>query len=727
MKLLSWLMYPYDHKAFKPAVSENGKYVFRMTFNGCARQVTIDDRLPSSTTSSRALFVVDQSNPRLMWPALMEKAYLKIRGGYDFPGSNSATDLYAMTGWIPEQHFLQHEEIDLDKTWLTTKKAFDDGDLIVTLGTSFMPPEEEEVIGLVSEHDYAVMDLKEEGGVRKMLVKNPWRDSVVWKGVGSSAASMNVVTSAPSLPSKSGAAQDKEQTGTFWMPFEDVAKDFASLYLNWNPTLFAHRQDHHFTWEIPPTTVANALAHNPQYSVKSPTSSLVLILLSRHWQDGELDILRHRSGSTNTTSSRPSSSSATTTNPTLASVSETLGFMSIAVYDASPPGTRISKPERAPVARNMYLDSPNNLLRFDNPTPNKPYTLAVTHLGLPLPKYSFTLSFFSNDPLVVSRAAEPLPHTFEVQGAWTRRTAGGNLSCPDYHTNPQFAITVPRPPAGSTSNGTRLSLLLTTDSKDLPVHIAMLHSDGGTRVTAAANRQRDIVASSAEYTHGSAIANTGLVPPGTYTAVVSTFDPQCLAPFVIRVASDAPVTMSPVSRDGAGRMRTEAPPLPLDGSEDEGVGTTARPGAGVASSSSMTSTTTTTTITSRARIYISRLTRLGVVAHTRDDSSNNSSRRGTPGINGSKTPPPSAVRVSIELGFGPHRSVLAVTSDGEFADSAAGLRTVEVDVEPGLVRSRGGLWVVVERVASSRSGRVVQVEVLSDGAVQVSGWEDVDV
>lgn len=87
-------------------ISENGKYLFRFYFNGCYRKVVIDDRLPTSKTS-RTLHVVDRQNPTLLWPALMEKAYLKVRGGYDFPGSNSGTDLLILTGWIPEQIFLQ--------------------------------------------------------------------------------------------------------------------------------------------------------------------------------------------------------------------------------------------------------------------------------------------------------------------------------------------------------------------------------------------------------------------------------------------------------------------------------------------------------------------------------------------------------------------------------------------------------------------------------------------
>lgn len=108
--LLSSMMFPYSHDDACPRISKNGKYIFRLNFNGCFREVVIDDRLPV-TKSSRTLFVKDRNNPRLLWPALLEKAYLKLRGGYDFPGSNSGTDLWVLTGWIPEQVFLQEYEV----------------------------------------------------------------------------------------------------------------------------------------------------------------------------------------------------------------------------------------------------------------------------------------------------------------------------------------------------------------------------------------------------------------------------------------------------------------------------------------------------------------------------------------------------------------------------------------------------------------------------------------
>ncbi|KAK4239762.1 hypothetical protein C8A03DRAFT_32126 [Achaetomium macrosporum] len=668
--LLASLIYPFDTKAMRPELSKSGKYVFRMYFNGSWRQVAVDDRLPASK-SERSLYVVDRRNPRLIWPALVEKAYLKIRGGYDFPGSNSGTDLHALTGWIPEQIFLQSDDFELDETWGRIKKAYDEGNAILTLGTGNILPEEEKVLGLVREHDYAVISLKKEDDSRLLLIKNPWVDSLVWTGVGSSAT----------LKAHTVGSTSESSSNQFWMAFEDVLQHFDSLYVNWNPALFTYRQDHHFKWEMPDKTEELVFTTNPQFSVLSPSGSSIWVLLSRHWQDGELEILRQRKAEKDRGDAP------------LATVSKQLGFMALALYATSPPGTRVPLPDtHRRLYQCPYVDSPNTLLRYD-PNPGVPQTLVVTQTELPLPAYSFTLSFFSNDPLTINPAPSPLPHNISITGTWTRRTAGGSAAHPSYFTNPQYALTLP--------HASPLTCVLSTSARDLPVHVAVLFSASSTtsnnnhnnpqRVTAILGR--DILCSSTEYHRGCTSASTPLLDAGTYTVLVSTFEPGHTADFTLRLSSSCPLTIKPLpASDAAGRLRTPVP------------GVFFTPGQSRI----------------RARVGVTRLTRLSALARSTAGSA-------------------SALRVALERGTGPHRTVLAVSGDGEFADASMGLRTGEVDVEPEGVRAMGGLWVVLEQIGSggvgmytsTTSGRNggadgVQVEVLSDGAVHLGGWEDAD-
>lgn len=678
--LLGSLMYPFDHDASRPAVSGNGRYIFRMQFNGCFRQVIIDDRLPVSSSSSRTLFVVDRRNDRLIWPALMEKAYLKVRGGYDFPGSNSGTDLYVLTGWIPEQRFLHHEEFDIDQTWLTMKRSCEKRNVIATLGTPVLSAEEETALGLVSEHDYAVMDLKEEAGDRLLLVKNPWRSSVVWKGVASSA---------------SAKANDDKITGMFWISFEDVVQNFDSLYLNWNPALFTHRQDHHLTWEIPARDVASALSHNPQYTVKSATSDPIWVLLCRHWQDAELDMLRDGSGHHHHRQVQPGNADSTGAVRGAAAASASAGFMALQAYATTPPGTRVILPDRSPAYHTPLVDSPHSLLRLDRPSPSTAYTVVLAQSDLPLPKYSFTLAFFSLSPLTVTPAPSPHPYTQSFSGSWTRRTAGGNTGSPNYYTNPSWSIIVPSP--------TSLSLLLTSDNHELPIHVCAIYRTASSPSSWPIFQpsRRDLLMSSGEYRRGAThVQSPGSSPvqPGSYVVTASTFTPGQLANFVLQVGSDVPLTITPRAAPEAGRLRREAPPLLL---EPGAAGPEGDEGGSLF----------------RAPIHLSRLTRLRLFATC-------------------STPGPCAIRVSLELGrdTGPRRTVLAVAppQEGEFGDAVLGLRTDEVDVGPETARERGGLWVVVESIGGDRQqheggawrgGKTIVVEVLSDNGADIGAWE----
>jgi len=82
-----------------PTFNPSGKYLVRLFLNGIARKVVIDDMLPVDANSGDLVC----SHSRVeneFWVSLLEKAYMKINGGYDFPGSTSSTDLFCLTGFL---------------------------------------------------------------------------------------------------------------------------------------------------------------------------------------------------------------------------------------------------------------------------------------------------------------------------------------------------------------------------------------------------------------------------------------------------------------------------------------------------------------------------------------------------------------------------------------------------------------------------------------------------
>ncbi|GJN85183.1 cysteine protease [Purpureocillium lilacinum] len=631
--VLASIVNPYDHEQGRPRLSPSGKYVLRMNFNGCARRVVIDDTLPASRTD-RALFVVDRRNPHLLWPALLEKAYLKVRGGYDFPGSNSGTDLWVLTGWIPEQLFLQREDFDLDETWERIKAAHESHDIVFTLGTGRISAEEEQLMGLIGEHCYAVEDLAVAAdGARSLLIKNPWCDAPLMAGTGRHGS------------------QGAEKDNTTWMAIEDVAQHFESMYLNWNPGLFAHRQDHHFAWDIPPKYLGGSVVRNPQFSFSSPTGGTVWVLVSRHFVDAELEIARNRHG-------------------TMAAVARQLGFMSILVFDNK--GKRVQVSDGA-TYRGPYVDSPQTLARLET-APGTQYTLVVDQHEFPLSSYTFTLSIFSHTELAVREAEESMSHFTEKTGSWGRRTAGGNPSCPTYYQNPQYKLSINR--------ASPLSILLSTDSTNVHVHIDLIWARGE-RVSTI--RVKDLVASSGEYRRGCAVAEVPELEAGDYTMVCSTFDAGQTADFAVRVASMVPVALSPIAADGAGRLRTALGAFRLSEGDEK----------------------------SRIPLHASWLTRASV-----------SIRSVLPlgAEEGGRQASSLMVRVSVVQGSGPAQETVVVSGNGEFQDPVTAIRTPDFDIDPATAQS-AGLWLVVECIGTHQTAWAVDGEILSDSPVQVGVWE----
>jgi len=76
--------------------------------------------------------------------------------------------------------------------------------------------------------------------------------------------------------------------------------------------------------------------------------------------------------------------------------------------------------------------------------------------------------------------------------------------------------------------------------------------------------------------------------------------------------------------------------------------------------------------------------------------------------------------MSLELGQGPYKKILAVSLGDEFSDAMTGVRIQDLDLRTDML-AEGGIWLVLQRLRGS-SSEGVDVEVLSEEPIGIGRW-----
>jgi len=502
--LLSKIIYPKNKKG-EPVYNPCGKYMISLTLNGCLRKIIIDDYLP--VDSNNQLLCSLTTNRGELWVSLLEKAYLKVMGGYDFPGSNSNIDLHALTNWIPERISIhgEHTGFEKDRDFQRMFERIHTGDVLITLATGHLTKEEEERTGLVATHAYAILDIRNINNQRLFQLKNPW-SHLRWKGNYSEFDIKNWTEELQGILNYNPKLACHMDNGIFWIDYDSLIKFFDVFYLSWNPKMFPFTSSFHRKWSANEGPIKDRynLGDNPQYllKVKCKPSSIkctTWILLTRHIVDK-------------------------------ADFAENKEYIALIVYKNN--GKRIYYPmEPEPYKEGIRINSPHYLVKLVNDEPGPvEYNLVISQYE----KYNsiyYTLRTYSTQPFVLNEIKEPYNRAYskKINGKWSKSSAGGcanNIAT--YGNNPLYQLTL----ANNESNNCIKIELKGPQQYSVGFDLNCVSSN----LPNSPNSFKQT--STGDYRKGFCVLPVHNMVGGTYTIRPSTYLSAQEGPFILEIASN---------------------------------------------------------------------------------------------------------------------------------------------------------------------------------------------
>ncbi|KAJ6590028.1 hypothetical protein DFH09DRAFT_1307482 [Mycena vulgaris] len=416
-----------------------GRYDLKVLFN------VIDDKLPYHPTNGTPVCMssVLIHGRFAAWPSLLEKGYMKLMGGYDFPGSNSSIDLHALVGWIPEHLEIKSPSFERETTWVRIIDAFFAGQCMVTLGTGVDTDISWRGVNLLPSHSYAVIDVKEDDTSRGFTVLDSWiRNSDV-----------------PSV--------ETDQTSRILdIPWSDVLDVFDSVYLSWDPRIWPKNLTFHGTWKQAGAEDRRSTRHLRLKfnSMSRNAEEEVWVLLTRHVVDTR----------------------------------RTSDFISVrAQLEDDLTGSADSGDHRKIATKGTYTNSTHVLARTRLALQSSGSLSVFASYDGHASEVGFTVSVYAPSTVNIAwdeKVPAP-PFSWKVDGSLTSKNAGGNSTLPSFMVNPQYHLRI-RPPK-HTARKADVSLTMQM-GRDVPVNIAVAWSQGG-RIFELS--QKDLAASSGAYSY----------------------------------------------------------------------------------------------------------------------------------------------------------------------------------------------------------------------------------
>ena len=205
---------------------EHGLYQLRLCIDGNWTTILVDDLLPCDQYGR---LVYSKAKKKQLWVPLIEKAAAKIYGCYEALIAGLPNyGMRILTGAPCESIKLQpqpNEDVDRNLIWAKLLSSRTAGFLMgISCGGSDVNVEENEyeLMGLIRNHSYSILDVKDVSANRLLRLRNPW-GRYSWRGAWSDYSD-NWTPALKRLLSPNSSSE-----GLFWMSFEDVLRYFGTV------------------------------------------------------------------------------------------------------------------------------------------------------------------------------------------------------------------------------------------------------------------------------------------------------------------------------------------------------------------------------------------------------------------------------------------------------------------------------------------------------------------